>query len=152
MRLCERFSEALQKLKGGLRALYRTLALPGANPLKDAHAALDVAVMDAYGFSAKKDLLAQISRSTKSSPPASRRANPSPRPACPGIIPTIRTRIPPRSLKPTPRTSTRRKKNHRHTGRSRWSAAALRRFRISSMPHSARGLAHSKALREVCTY
>jgi hypothetical protein len=53
-------AEALQKLKGGLRALYRTLELPGANPLKDAHAALDAAVMDAYGFSAKKDLLAQI--------------------------------------------------------------------------------------------
>jgi len=26
-------------MKGGLRALYRTLELPGANPLKDAHAA-----------------------------------------------------------------------------------------------------------------
>lgn len=53
-------AEALQKLKGGLRALYRTLELPGANPLKDAHAALDAAVLDAYGFSAKRDLLAQI--------------------------------------------------------------------------------------------
>ena len=53
-------AEALQKLKGGLRALYRTLELPGANPLKDAHAALDAAVLDAYGFSAKKDLLAQL--------------------------------------------------------------------------------------------
>ncbi|NNN04598.1 MAG: class I SAM-dependent DNA methyltransferase [Elusimicrobia bacterium] len=53
-------AEALPKMKGGLRALYRTLELPGANPLKDAHAALDVAVLAAYGFSAKKDLLAQI--------------------------------------------------------------------------------------------
>jgi hypothetical protein len=34
--------------------------LPGANPLKDAHAALDTAVLNAYGFSAKKDLLAQL--------------------------------------------------------------------------------------------
>jgi hypothetical protein len=51
-------AEWLPKLDGGLRALYRTLELPGANPLKDAHAALDAAVMDAYGFSAKKDLLA----------------------------------------------------------------------------------------------
>ena len=51
---------ALPKLKGGLRALYRTLELPGANPLKDAHAALDTAVLAAYGFSAKKDLLAQL--------------------------------------------------------------------------------------------
>lgn len=53
-------AEALKKMKGGLRALYRTLELPGANPLKDAHAALDEAVMAAYGFSAKKDLLAQL--------------------------------------------------------------------------------------------
>ena len=53
-------AEALPKLKGGLRALYRTLELPGANPLKDAHAALDTAVLIAYGFSAKKDLLAQL--------------------------------------------------------------------------------------------
>jgi hypothetical protein len=53
-------TEALKNLKGGLRALYRTLELPGANPLKDAHAALDAAVLAAYGFSAKGDLLAQI--------------------------------------------------------------------------------------------
>jgi len=53
-------AEVLPKIKGGLRALYRTLELPGANPLKDAHAALDAAVLAAYGFSRKKDLLAQI--------------------------------------------------------------------------------------------
>ena len=53
-------AEALPKMKGGLRALYRTLEWPGANPLKDAHAALDTAVLTAYGFSAKKDLLAQL--------------------------------------------------------------------------------------------
>ena len=52
--------EALPKIKGGLRALYRTLELPGANPLKDAHAALATAVLTAYGFSAKRDLLAQL--------------------------------------------------------------------------------------------
>jgi len=51
---------AVKKLKGGLRALYRTLELPGNNPLKEAHAALDAAVMSAYGFSAKKDTLEQI--------------------------------------------------------------------------------------------
>jgi hypothetical protein len=50
----------LTKIKGGLRAVYRTLELPGANPLKDAHAALDAAVLAAYGFDAKKDLLAQL--------------------------------------------------------------------------------------------
>jgi SAM-dependent methyltransferase len=53
-------AEASGKIKGGLRALYRTLELPGASPLKDAHAALDAAVLAAYGFSAKKDLLAQL--------------------------------------------------------------------------------------------
>ena len=53
-------TEALQKVKGGLRAVYRTLELPGKNPLKDAHAALDSAVLAAYGFSPRKDLLAQL--------------------------------------------------------------------------------------------
>jgi len=33
-----------------LRELYRSLELPGENPLKDLHAVLDAAVMDAYGF------------------------------------------------------------------------------------------------------
>jgi len=53
-------AETLPKMKGGLRALYRTLELPGRNPLKDAHAALDAAVLDAYGFSPRKDLLKQL--------------------------------------------------------------------------------------------
>src|SRR5207247_10519644 len=53
-------AENLPKIKGGLRALYRTLELPGANPLKEAHAELDAAVLAAYGFSAEKDLLAQL--------------------------------------------------------------------------------------------
>ncbi len=52
--------EMLKKVKGGLRELYRLLELPGENPLKDAHAALDEAVLAAYGFSARKDLLSQI--------------------------------------------------------------------------------------------
>ena len=53
-------AEALKAIKGGLRALYKMLELPGKNPLKDAHAALDAAVLDAYGFSSKKDLLSQL--------------------------------------------------------------------------------------------
>ena len=53
-------AEALPQMKGGLRALYRTLELPGANPLKAAHAALDTAVLTAYGFAPKADLLAQL--------------------------------------------------------------------------------------------
>lgn len=52
--------EHLPKMTGGLRALYRTLELPGKNPLKDAHADLDAAVMKAYGFDPKKDLLQQL--------------------------------------------------------------------------------------------
>ncbi|MDP1525234.1 MAG: N-6 DNA methylase [Rhodocyclaceae bacterium] len=53
-------AEALQTMTGGLRALYRTLDLPGKNPLRDAHAALDKAVLAAYGFSAKADLLQSL--------------------------------------------------------------------------------------------
>ena len=53
-------AEALPKLKGGLRARYRILELPGANSLKDAQTALDAAVLAAYGFSAQKDLLPQL--------------------------------------------------------------------------------------------
>ena len=40
--------------------MYRTLELPGKHPLKDAHADLDAAVLAAYGFDPKKDLLAQL--------------------------------------------------------------------------------------------
>ena len=43
--------KVLQTMTGGLRALYRTLELPGKNPLKEV--ALDAAVLDAYGFSAR---------------------------------------------------------------------------------------------------
>ena len=50
----------LPTIKGGLRGLYRTLELPGKNPLKDAHSALDAADLAAYGFTAKADLLAQL--------------------------------------------------------------------------------------------
>ena len=40
--------------------LYDTLALPGKNPLRDAHDALDKAVVTAYGFESKKDVVAQV--------------------------------------------------------------------------------------------
>ncbi|QDV80061.1 hypothetical protein [Botrimarina mediterranea] len=52
--------EALGKITGGLRAVHRTLGLPGKHPLMDAHATLDAVVLKAYGFSAKKDLLGQL--------------------------------------------------------------------------------------------
>jgi hypothetical protein len=60
-------AEALPKLKGGLRALYRTLELLGANPLKDAHAAHDAAVLVAYGFAAEN--VAQPPTSSPNSSP-----------------------------------------------------------------------------------
>jgi len=53
-------AKALKITTGGLRDIYRTLELPGKHPLKDAHAALDAALLAAYGFDAKKDLLAQL--------------------------------------------------------------------------------------------
>jgi hypothetical protein len=43
-----------RKWRGQIRTL------PGANPLKDAHDALDSAVLHAYGFRAKRDLLEQL--------------------------------------------------------------------------------------------
>ncbi len=52
--------EALKRSQGGLRAVYRTLELGGDNPLKRAHAALDAAVLDAYGFQDGADLLARL--------------------------------------------------------------------------------------------
>lgn len=52
--------EALAHVRGGLREVYRTLELPGKDPLRDAHAALDDAVVSAYGFSSKADLLSQL--------------------------------------------------------------------------------------------
>jgi hypothetical protein len=53
---------ALTGNQGGLRAIYRTLELPGKSALKSAHAALDAAVLDAYDFDANADLLEQIHR------------------------------------------------------------------------------------------
>lgn len=51
-----RLPRVLTKLKGGLSALYRTLELSGANPLKEAHAA----VLAAHGFSVTSVLRAWI--------------------------------------------------------------------------------------------
>ncbi|MBL0356525.1 MAG: hypothetical protein IPP72_06325 [Chitinophagaceae bacterium] len=53
-------SKALKQYHMSLRDLYRLLEQPGANPIKDLHAALDKAVMEAYGFDDKKDILAQL--------------------------------------------------------------------------------------------
>lgn len=53
-------SDALTKVQGGLRAVYRTLEPPGKNPLKDAHAALDAAVMDRADHAATERLLGRV--------------------------------------------------------------------------------------------
>ena len=45
-----------------LRDLYRTLETPGANRLRDAHAALDAAVRAAYGMKEQEDPLAFLLR------------------------------------------------------------------------------------------
>ncbi|MBA3354214.1 MAG: hypothetical protein H0U23_17625 [Blastocatellia bacterium] len=46
-----------EKLKCSLRNLYRMLEQPGDNPLRDAHARLDIAVRAAYGASEEVDPL-----------------------------------------------------------------------------------------------
>lgn len=53
-------AQALGGARGGLRAVYRWLEAPGDNPLRAAQAALDAAVLQAYGFSAKQDVLGQL--------------------------------------------------------------------------------------------
>ncbi|HVP11894.1 MAG TPA: DNA methyltransferase, partial [Phycisphaerae bacterium] len=53
-------ADALKNVSGGLRALYRTLELPGKNLLRDAHQALDATVLAAYGFKADSNILAEL--------------------------------------------------------------------------------------------
>ena len=53
-------NEALDGLKGGLRALYRLREKPGTNALNDAHDALNKAVMAAYRFRSNDDILARL--------------------------------------------------------------------------------------------
>jgi hypothetical protein len=81
-------AEALTGTKGGLRALYRALETPGTNPLKDAHAALDAAVLAAYGFSAKKDLLAQLLALNQAVAQRTERGKPVTPPGIPANFPT----------------------------------------------------------------
>lgn len=54
--------EEMAKSESGLtlRDMYRTLELPGANPLRDLHDALDDAVLAAYGFDPDRDILEQL--------------------------------------------------------------------------------------------
>ena len=88
-------------MKGGLCALYRTLELPGANPLKDAHAALDAAVLAAYGFSAKKDLLAQLLALNLATAQRIDKREPVTPPGIPGTFPAAETLISGDSIRPS---------------------------------------------------
>jgi hypothetical protein len=53
-------SETVASQLANLSQFPKWLKCPGANPLKEAHAALDTVVLTAYGVSAQKDLLAQL--------------------------------------------------------------------------------------------
>lgn len=52
--------ETMTKLDWSLRDLYRSLEEPGANPLRDAHAALDTALRAAYGMGKNDDILTHL--------------------------------------------------------------------------------------------
>ena len=93
--------EAGKTIKGGLRALYRTLELPGANPLKDAHAALDAAVLSAYGFDPKADLLAQLLDLNQSVAAKLSAGQPVTAPGLPPIITDPSPYITPDCIRPT---------------------------------------------------
>ena len=86
-----------------MRALYRTLELPGANPLKDAHAALDAAVLAAYGFEAKQDLLAQLLALNLSVAARIERGEPVTAPGIPPGYPAPETLVTEDCIKPTGR-------------------------------------------------
>lgn len=51
--LREERTKTMQQHHMSLRDLYRLLEQPGKNPIKDLHAALDKAVLEAYGFDAR---------------------------------------------------------------------------------------------------
>jgi hypothetical protein len=63
------------------------------NPLKDAHVALDAAVLAAYGFSAKKDLLAQLLELNLAVAQRLERAEPVTSPGIPSAFPKPETLI-----------------------------------------------------------
>ena len=60
MKLHRERTKALKDHNMTLRDLYRLLEQPGKNSIKDLHAVLNKAVLEAYGFDEKKDLLAQL--------------------------------------------------------------------------------------------
>lgn len=71
----------------------RTVELPGANRLKGAHAALDAALLAAYGFSARKDLMAQFFELSLSVAQRLEQAEPVTPPGNPAFFPNPETLI-----------------------------------------------------------
>ena len=53
-------NEMMKRHQFTLRDIYKILEEPGSNPLKDLHTSLDIAVLEAYGFNKKKDVLTQL--------------------------------------------------------------------------------------------
>lgn len=80
--------QELLKSTGGLRELYRLLELPGRHALKEAHSALDAAVMRAYSFSANRPLLNQLLELNRSVSDAERRGSSVTSPGIPSEYPT----------------------------------------------------------------
>jgi len=60
MHLHRERTKTLKANNMSLRDLYRLLEQPGKNPIKDLHTALDKAVLAAYGFDVKQDVLSQL--------------------------------------------------------------------------------------------
>jgi hypothetical protein len=73
---------------------------PGANPLKDAHAALDTAVRTAYGFNAKKDLLAQLLALNQEVAAKIEKGSPATAPGVPTLYPDAKKLVTEDCLKP----------------------------------------------------
>jgi hypothetical protein len=60
MKLHNERTKTLREGDKTLRDLYRLLEQPGKNPIKELHITLDKAVMEAYGFDEKRDVLSQL--------------------------------------------------------------------------------------------
>ncbi|MEZ4888394.1 MAG: DNA methyltransferase [Chitinophagales bacterium] len=58
--LREKRTAIMQKYQYSLRDLYRIVEQDGSNPIKTLHQQLDNAVMEAYGFDKRKDVLSQL--------------------------------------------------------------------------------------------
>jgi hypothetical protein len=79
--------EIMQSNDWSLRDLYRTLETPGANRLREAHAALDTAVRAAYGMKEKEDPLAFLLRLNLEVADKEAKGQPITPPGLPALVP-----------------------------------------------------------------